>query len=55
MSYLKIFSMMLTALVIGMAFGFTYSRQIRLACSERNGLWGAVRSVIDYISGRKEK
>ena len=54
MSYLKVFSMTLTAFMIGLAFGFTYSRQIRLACSERNGLWGAIRSLIDYISGRKE-
>ena len=56
MSYLKVFSMTLTAFMIGLAFGFTYSRQIRLAWSEEKyGLWGAIRSFIDYISGGKEK
>ncbi len=55
MSYLKVFSMTLTAFMIGLVFGFTYSRQIRIACSEdKYGLCGAIRSVINYISRRKE-
>ena len=54
MSYLKIFRMTFSVFVIGLAFGFAYSGQIRLIL-KKYGLWGVIRSVISYISGGMEK
>ncbi len=54
MSYLKIFSMTFSVFMIGLAFGFVYSGQIRFILKEY-GLWGVIRSVICHISGRMEK
>lgn len=54
MSYLRIFSMTFSVFMIGLAFGFAYSKQIRLDLG-KYGLWGVIRSMICYISGRMEK
>ena len=54
MSYLNIFSMTFSVFMIGLAFGFAYSGQIRFILKEY-GLWSVIRSVICYISGRMEK
>ena len=54
MSYLKIFRMTFSVFMIGLAFGFAYSGQIRLVLG-KYGLWSVIRSVICYISGGVEK
>ena len=54
MSYLNVFGMTFSVFMIGLVFGFAYSGQIRLVLG-KYGLWGVIRSMICYISGRMEK